>query len=94
MIDWPETAEIGHGRASSQGPAMPNFRRLREAAKKALPGAAGQIFGLHFFYARRHPTVCCSLVRHRADVGSEIKNRASIPLCPFITVTVFAFAEF
>jgi hypothetical protein len=38
---------------------------------------------LRLFYARHHPTICCSLVRHRAESRSEIKNRASVSLLPF-----------
>jgi hypothetical protein len=30
-----------------------------------------------FFTPAPHPTVCCSLVRHRAEFGSDFKNRAS-----------------
>ena len=37
---------------------------------------------LRLFYARHHPTVCCSPVRHRAELGSEIKSRASVAPFP------------
>jgi hypothetical protein len=46
---------------------------------------------LRLFYARLHPTVCCSLVRHRADIRSEIKNCASVSLFPFRHCHNFSF---
>ena len=46
---------------------------------------------LRLFCARRHPAVCCSLVRHRADFRSEIKNRASVSLLPFRHCHGFSF---
>ncbi len=36
-----------------------------------------------FLLRRRHPAVCCSLVRHRADVRSESQKRASVAPFPF-----------
>ena len=44
-----------------------------------------------FFHARHHPTVCCSLVRHQAEIGGEIKNRASGSLLPFRRCHGFSF---
>ena len=41
------------------------------------------------FYAPDHHTVCCSLVRHRAVFGSEIKNRASVATFPFPPLSRF-----
>ena len=46
---------------------------------------------LRLFYARRHPTVCCSPVRHRAEFRSEIKSRASVSLLPFRHCHGFCF---
>jgi len=50
---------------------------------------------LRLFYARLHPTICRSLVRHPTVVRSESGNRASVfPLSLSAAVTVSAFAEF
>jgi len=58
-------------------------------------GQKWQVACRRLFYASLHLTVCCSLVRHRAESGSEIKNRASgFPLSHSATVTVLAFAAF
>ena len=42
-------------------------RRLR-AELKPRPGAQSHVVCLRLFYARHHPTVCCSPVRHRAEI--------------------------
>ena len=48
---------------------------------------------LRLFYAHHHPTVCCSLVRHRADIWErDLKPRQRLPIPHFATVTVLAFA--
>ncbi len=46
----------------------------------ALPGAESQCVCLRLFYARHHPTICCSLVRHRADSSErDQKPRQRLP---------------
>ena len=48
---------------------------------------------LRLFYGRHHPTVCCSRVRHRADIRErDQKPRQRLHFPHFATVTVFAFA--
>jgi len=42
-----------------------------------------------FFDLVHHPAFCCSLVRHRADNGSESENRASVSLFPFPPLSRF-----
>jgi hypothetical protein len=43
--------------------------RCADMVVTALPGAGFSMRRfLRLFYARRHPTVCCSLVRHRAEI--------------------------
>ena len=71
-------------------PSVQILRRLRAAFR--ILGLCQVVF-CAFFYARHHPTICCSLVRHRADIGSESVNRASVfPFALSATVTVCAFA--
>src|ERR1019366_1379285 len=49
---------------------------------------------LRLFYARHHPSVCCSLVRHRAEIWErDQKPRQRRHFPHFATVTVLAFAE-
>ncbi len=49
---------------------------------------------LRLFYARRHPTICCSLVRHRAEIWErDQKPRQRRHFPHFATVTVLVFAE-
>jgi hypothetical protein len=61
----------------------------------ALPGAESQVVCLRHFYARHHPTVCRSPVRHRAEIWErDLKPRQRLLFCLFATVTVLAFAGF
>lgn len=46
---------------------------------------------LRLFYVCHYPTACCSLVRHPAENGSEIKNRASVAYFPFRHCHGFSF---
>jgi hypothetical protein len=48
---------------------------------------------LRLFYANHHPTVCCSPVRHRAEIWErDQKPRQRRHFSHFATVTVLAFA--
>jgi len=73
------------------------FRLRDKTSRPRVPGLFTPspllIRGCFFrrFYARHHPTVRCSLVRHRADFRSEIKSRASVSLLPFRHCHGFCF---
>jgi len=57
----------------------------------------GGNFRWHIFAFLRppiHPTAACPLVRHRADNGSEIKNRASVTPPPSRRCHGFCFRWF
>ena len=73
-------------------PSCPDGRSQTIATPACpLPFPLIQVVCLRPFYAHRHLTVCCSLVRHRADFKSEIKNRASVSLLPFPHCHGFSF---
>jgi len=65
-------------------PASASFPQIPDRfPTTALPGALRVVVILRLFFVFHHPTVRCSLVRHRADYGSESENRASVSLLPF-----------
>ena len=65
--------------------------RFAESVRELPVCLPHSICFLRLFYARHHPAVCCSLVRHQADFRSEIKNRASVSLLPFRHCHGFSF---
>lgn len=69
---------------------MAIFRRLRADLQTKVES---WVVCLRLFYIRHHPAVCCSLVRHRAEIWErDQKPRQRRHLSRFATVTVLAFA--
>ena len=78
----------------NRGPSVAIFCRLRAEPNQRLYEVGMSGCFLRLYCASRHLTVCCSLVRHRADSWQrDQKSRQRLPFSHFATVTLFAFAE-
>jgi DNA polymerase-4 len=59
-------------------PTVASFRRLRAGLKTRW--VEMMVICLRLFYARLHPAICCSLVRHRAEIWErDQKPRQRLP---------------
>ena len=87
-ISWPETAASCHYREKCGEPRPWQFSADSGQDKDHDP-AGGRIFGRLSspFLRPPSPHRFCSPVRHRAELGSEIKIRASVSLFPIPTLS-------
>ena len=65
-----ETAESFHCRENIWRPVRGYFPQT-PGKMRNHDGLEWMVVCLRLFYARHHPSVCCSLVRHRADIGKR-----------------------